>query len=68
MTFSPTISVFGSFFPTWLLLVLLGIIFAVAVRLVCTLTSWHEALPVPVLFYAACAAIFVFSAYLACLA
>lgn len=68
MNLSPTLSVFGSYFPTWLPLALLGIAFAVIVRGVCGRLHWHDALPVPVLFYAACAAIFTFGGYLACLA
>lgn len=65
---SPTLSVFGSFFPTWLPLALLGIVFAIVVRAVCIKRSWHQRLPIPVLFYAACAVIFTFGAYLVWLA
>jgi hypothetical protein len=64
-THSPTVSVFGSFFPTWLLFALLGVVFAFVVRAVCIRRGWDAALPVPVVFYLACAAAFTFGSYLA---
>jgi YtcA family len=63
-THSPTISIFGSFFPTWLLLALLGVLFAFVVRGVCVARHWDAALPAPVVFYLACAAAFTFGSYL----
>ncbi|WP_082879098.1 MULTISPECIES: YtcA family lipoprotein [Luteibacter] len=65
---SPTLSVFGSFFPTWLLFALLGVIFAFVVRAICVRRHWDVALPMPVLFYLACAAAFTFGSYLVWLA
>jgi hypothetical protein len=68
MNLSPTLSIFGSYFPTWLPLAILGILLAVVVRFAFGRLGWHDALPVPVLFYAACAAIFTFGSYLVWLA
>jgi hypothetical protein len=65
---SPTLSVFGSFFPTWLLFALLGVIFAFVVRAICVARHWDAALPLPVLFYLASAAAFTFGSYLMWLA
>jgi hypothetical protein len=67
-THSPTISVFGSFFPTWLLLALLGVLFAFLVRAICVARHWDAALPAPVIFYLACAIAFTFGSYLVWLA
>ncbi|HEY4144392.1 YtcA family lipoprotein [Pinirhizobacter sp.] len=61
---SPTLSIFGSFFPTWLACALLGVIFAFVVRAVCRKRGWDTQLPAPVFFYLACAAAFTFGAYL----
>jgi hypothetical protein len=60
---SPTFSVFGSFFPTWLLFALLGVISAFVVRAVCVARHWDTALPAPVFFYMTCAVTFTFGAY-----
>jgi hypothetical protein len=61
---SPTLSVFGSFFPTWLLLAIAGVLFAFVVRAVCVARHWDAALPAPIMFYLACACAFTFGAYL----
>jgi len=67
-THSPTISVFGSFFPTWLLLAVLGVLFAFLVRAVCVARHWDATLPAPVIFYLACATAFTLGSYLVWLA
>ena len=65
---SPTISIFGSFFPTWLLCALSAVVLTFVVRAVCVRKRWDNALPFPVLFYLACAVAFAFAIYLAWLA
>ena len=62
---SPTISLFGSFFPSWLFCALLGVVFAFVARALCRRTGWDSQLPAPVLFYLACAGVFTLGAYLA---
>lgn len=48
---SPTVPIFGSFFPVWLIAALLGIVATVALRLVFIRTGIDERLPFPVLVY-----------------
>lgn len=60
---SPTVSIFGSYFPTWLLFAVAGLVIAFVVRAVCLWRHWDDALPAPVLFYVACALTFTFGGY-----
>jgi hypothetical protein len=54
---SPTLSLYGSFFPVWLMAALLGVICTVVLRLLFIRAGLHEHLPMPPLTYL-CAAIF----------
>jgi len=48
---SPALSVYGSFFPVWLIAALLGVIFSVMLRLLLIRVGLHEHLPVAPLTY-----------------
>ncbi len=48
---SPTVPIFGSFFPIWLIAALLGIVTTVVLRLVFIRTGIDERMPLPVLVY-----------------
>ena len=61
---SPTISLLGSFFPSWLFCAVLGVVLAFVTRALCRRTGWDSQLPAPALFYLACAGVFTLGAYL----
>lgn len=48
---SPTLSLYGSFFPVWLIAALLGVICTVVLRLLFIRIGLHEHLPMPPLTY-----------------
>lgn len=48
---SPSRNILGSYFPTWMVCALLGIVFVIAVRGVLVKTGVDAVLPVPVIVY-----------------
>lgn len=48
---APTVPLWGSFFPIWLIAAMLGIIATVLMRLVFIRAGIHDRLPVPLLVY-----------------
>lgn len=62
---APYQNVLGSFFPSWMLCVLAGIVATAIVHKVLVVARLAEVLPVPLLTYLAMTAAFTFSAWLA---
>lgn len=60
----PSLNVLGSFFPAWILCGVIGIVVAVAVRLVFVRLKFEEQLLAPVLVYPCLAACFTFTVWL----
>lgn len=48
---SPSRNILGSYFPTWMVCALLGIVFVAAIRSVLIKTGVDASLPVPVIVY-----------------
>jgi len=61
---APTIDVLGSFFPAWLLCLVLGILLAAGARFLLVALHLEEALSPPLLMYACLTALFTFALWL----
>jgi hypothetical protein len=61
---SPTQNVFGSFFPSWMLCVLVGLILTVATHRVLAVTRVAQAIPAPFLVYLSLAVAFTLAMWL----
>ena len=61
---SPTQNVFGSFFPSWMLCALAGLVFAVVMHRVFVAVGIDKTLPAPFLVYLALVVAFTFAAWL----
>lgn len=59
---APSVDVLGSFFPAWLLCLILAILLTALVRL--ALSRFHMKLALPVLVYPSLAAVFTFALWL----
>jgi hypothetical protein len=60
----PSLNILGSFFPAWILCGLIGIVLAVAVRLVFVRLKFEQELWLPLLVYPCLAACFTFTIWL----
>jgi hypothetical protein len=61
---APSIDVLGSFFPAWLLCLILGIVLTTGTRFLLLKLHLEEALSPPVLMYACATALFTFALWL----
>ena len=61
---APSIDVLGSFFPAWLLCLILGIVLTTGTRFLLLKLHLEEALYPPVLMYACATALFTFALWL----
>jgi hypothetical protein len=61
---APSIDVLGSFFPAWLLCLILGILLAAGTRLLLLKMHLEEALSPPIVMYASLTALFTFGLWL----
>jgi hypothetical protein len=61
---APSIDVLGSFFPAWLLCLVLGIVLTTGTRFLLLKLHLEEALSPPVLMYACATALFTFALWL----
>lgn len=61
---SPTQNVFGSFFPSWMLCVFAGIVFAIVMHRVFVMTGIDKTLPAPFLVYVSLVVAFTFATWL----
>lgn len=48
---APSVPIFGSYFPAWIICTALGVLFAVALRIILVKTGINEELPMPPLVY-----------------
>ena len=65
---SPTLSVFGSFFPSWMLCAFAGLILTIVTHRVLTTSGLDKAIPAPLLVYVSLTAAFTFATWLLWLA
>jgi YtcA family len=63
-TGAPAHDILGSYFPSWMICALLGLILAIVVRQLLVATGVDDALPAPVLVYLALAVAFAFALWL----
>jgi len=63
-TSSPTLNVFGSFFPSWMLCVLAGLILTIATHRLLEMTGTGKSVPAPYLVYLSLAVAFTLAAWL----
>jgi hypothetical protein len=61
---SPTRNIFGSFFPSWMVCALGGLVFAVVMHRVFAATGIDKVLPAPLLVYLSLAVAFTFATWL----
>lgn len=61
---APTVSILGSFFPSWMLCAIAGMILAVVAKQVLALAGVDKSLPAPLLVYLAFTAAFTFLLWL----
>jgi len=61
---SPTQNVFGSFFPSWMVCALAGLVFAAVMHRVFAAIGIDQALPAPLLVYLSLAVAFTFATWL----
>jgi Na+/phosphate symporter len=61
---SPDFNLFGSFFPSWMLCALAGLVFAAVMHRVLAATGIGQALPAPLLVYLSLAVAFTFATWL----
>lgn len=61
---SPTQNVFGSFFPSWMVCALAGLVFAAVMHRVFGAIGIDQALPAPLVVYLSLAVAFTFAAWL----
>lgn len=61
---SPTLNVFGSFFPSWMLCALAGLILTVVTHRILATTGIDKTVPAPFLVYVSLSAAFTFAAWL----
>jgi YtcA family len=61
---APSIDVLGSFFPAWLLCLILGILLAAGTRFLLLKMHLEEALSPPIVMYASLTALFTFGLWL----
>ncbi len=61
---APAHDILGSYFPSWMICALLGLIFAIAVRRILVATNVDEFVPAPVLVYLVMAVAFAFALWL----
>lgn len=61
---SPTQNVFGSFFPSWMVCALAGLVFAAVMHRVFGAIGIDQALPAPLLVYLSLAVAFTFATWL----
>jgi len=61
---APSQNILGSYFPSWMICALLGIVLAVAARRGLALAGIDKAIPVPLLVYLAFSAFFAFAVWL----
>jgi hypothetical protein len=61
---APSIDVLGSFFPAWLLCLILGMVLTTGTRFLLLKLHLEEALSPPVLMYACATALFTFALWL----
>lgn len=61
---SPTQNVFGSFFPSWMVCALAGLVFAAVMHRVFAAVGIDKALPAPLLVYLSLAVAFTFATWL----
>jgi hypothetical protein len=63
-TGAPAHEILGSYFPSWMICALLGLIFAIIVRRILVAVGVDEALPAPVVVYLVMAVAFAFAIWL----
>ncbi len=63
---SPSVSIFGSYFPSWMLCACAGLLLASLTRVAFVAAGIDEVLPVPLLVYLALSVAFAFGAWLLC--
>ena len=61
---SPTLNVFGSFFPSWMLCVVAGVILTVVAHRILAKTAVDKSIPAPFLVYVSLTAAFTFAIWL----
>jgi Na+/phosphate symporter len=61
---SPTQNIFGSFFPSWMVCALVGVVFAAVMHRVFVAVGIDKALPAPLLVYLSLAVAFTFATWL----
>ena len=61
---SPDLNVFGSFFPSWMVCALAGLVFAAVMHRVLSAVGIDKALPAPLLVYLSLAVAFTFATWL----
>jgi len=63
---SPSMSIFGSYFPSWMLCAIAGLLLASLTRVAFAAAGIDKMLPVPLLVYLALSVGFAFGAWLLC--
>ena len=63
---SPSVSIFGSYFPSWMLCALAGVVLAALTSVAFGAAGIDKVLPVPLLVYLALSVAFAFGAWLLC--
>jgi hypothetical protein len=63
---SPSVSIFGSYFPSWMLCAFAGLFLATLTRVAFAAAGIDKVLPVPLLVYLAISVAFAFGVWLLC--
>ncbi len=64
MKYDPSFDLLGSYFPSWMMCLVAGIVTTLLVRFVLHRVNWEKQLAPPVLIYPSMAAFFCFSLWL----